>query len=1202
MVNFTYEWGRAFLKRWIGEYITISKVALYYALASIHTLCFPSKYMLLVLVPLLHFALFSVHGPLPHADRLLNTTLHEHGYSLVARQQSNTGYISVLDNFKDGFRVMRCDHSLLGGEWFPQKGHTSNFREPIYAIFVMLEAVRLMEPESGPQRIYNGQETALVVGLGIGTTPSALIAHGVAATIVELDPVVHDFASRYFQLPSNHTPAIEDAIDFVERNKGHKAYDYIIHDVFTGGAEPIDLFTFEFLDGLKQLLEPTGNVAINYAGDLRLPSAFLVIKTVLAVFPSCRLFREEAAPAEPSTTDFTNLVMFCQKVAGPFTFRKPVKADFLGSQARQHHLLPQHEVDQQLYAECCEQRFVRKNNTQDLNKAQLHSALGHWKVMRSVLPAATLSQCFGDIDSKSHLLSVLLNPHPAQQKQREREREREIFTSMTDFRSRFKPFFRRSSTATTTSSKSSASSTIIGSLGLSERRGHSKTSLLLSRQRGKSPAETIHEGHPPSLPPPPLPSDPVPAVELQSASNDPLQTPNTSLETPRLTPLEKINPTLTLEEPTPDLPAIDSRTDPPLESASTSDTVPSIPTSRSLVLPRRQSLASNTQSHFLETLLESDKPTSDAGASDNTAPGPFPPSTNMLYRKIWVRKPNASATMVTIGEEDLVDDARDMILKKYANSLGRQFDAPDVTLRIIPRDSARRHGKGERALGPEEQLSRALDDYFPGGQHVDEALVIDVPRRTPKHSPRIPVQYYTTDEHRPSESGNDYFPTVPLQGQHSPRLASNLPAHDSAFSSKPHSMGILSSGQPPPLPSPGQLSAWHSTTGQMRSQRPRHTRQSTASPKVLGMVKSATHDNLKSHPNNPPQPPPLPSPQVPSDGQPLIDRAATPPRVSSPRPPKAKKVKQPMNSTSKLPAGLLDGTVPPINVLIVEDNIINLKLLEAFMKRLKVRWHTAMNGREAVNKWRQGGFHLVLMDIQLPVMNGLDATKEIRRLERLNKIGVFSNSASSTPTFANSIEALGAGEGGEDGAPEGEDSLMNTALFKSPVIIVALTASSLQSDRHEALAAGCNDFLTKPVNFVWLERKVMEWGCMQALIDFDGWRKWKDFSQTTTQQANTTTATNKVSPSSNPKNENKTSLSPKDAAGGGNGMNGNLKGERKKSLSLLTTGGGAGGAGGAGKKEKEKEKRLLGGGDVGNNTSGSGSEGSGNGSGVTAGT
>ena len=182
-----------------------------------------------------------------------------------------------------------------------------------------------------------------------------------------------------------------------------------------------------------------------------------------------------------------------------------------------------------------------------------------------------------------------------------------------------------------------------------------------------------------------------------------------------------------------------------------------------------------------------------------------------------------------------------------------------------------------------------------------------------------------------------------------------------------------------------------------------------------------------------------------------------PPRQQSPgprpKPPANKRSKKVVNQTSQAPGSVRDGAVPPINVLIVEDNIINLRLLEAFMKRLKVRWSTAMNGRDAVTKWREGGFHLVLMDIQLPVMNGLDATKEIRRLERVNSIGVFSDSASTTPTFGN-------GEG-VNGVPRMEDSLMNTALFKSPVIIVALTASSLQSDRHEALAAGCNDFLTK---------------------------------------------------------------------------------------------------------------------------------------------
>lgn len=114
-------------------------------------------------------------------------------------------------------------------------------------------------------------------GLGIGTTPSALIAHGINTTIVEIDPVVYDYATRYFNLPSNHTKIIEDATVFVDmmeaKGAERKTYDYIIHDVFTGGAEPVELFTEEFLRGLSNSLSVNGVIAIA-SSSLRYQSQF----------------------------------------------------------------------------------------------------------------------------------------------------------------------------------------------------------------------------------------------------------------------------------------------------------------------------------------------------------------------------------------------------------------------------------------------------------------------------------------------------------------------------------------------------------------------------------------------------------------------------------------------------------------------------------------------------------------------------------------------------------------------------------------------------------------------------------------------------------------------------------------------------------------------------------------------------------------
>ena len=433
----------------------------------------------------------------------------------------------------------------------------------------------------------------------------------------------------------------------------------------------------------------------------------------------------------------------------------------------------------------------------------------------------------------------------------------------------------------------------------------------------------------------------------------------------------------------------------------------------------------------------------------------------MGSRKIWVKRAGASATLVKVQNEDLVDDVRDMILKKYSNSLGRSFDAPDVVIRIVPRAHPQQHlHEAERLLEPDEPIGKTIDSYYPGGQTVEEALLIEVPRRTPKASPRVAnhLQHYY-GEIDPTEAGG-YFPPMPMMSPSQISLNGNNGV-------QPHAISVLTTGKIPSLPSP---------TGRARPNyhhRPRTTRHNTSSPTLIqnGSTTNAngtllrprgTRSRGNSDVSDPskgaPIPPPLPTPPAADSNQIITSTVNAFPSsigsgIISPRQvtqPKAlRKFKKELSGP---PGNLPDGSsIPPINCLIVEDNIINLKLLEAFMKRLRVRWATALNGREALTKWRQGGFHLVLMDIQLPVMNGLEATKEIRRLERVNGIGVFSSSVSaSTAKERQASDGVGS-----------EDLLGKSELFKSPVIIVALTASSLQSDRHEALAAGCNDFLTK---------------------------------------------------------------------------------------------------------------------------------------------
>ncbi|TPX44762.1 hypothetical protein SeMB42_g04222 [Synchytrium endobioticum] len=136
-----------------------------------------------------------------------------------------------------------------------------------------------------------------------------------------------------------------------------------------------------------------------------------------------------------------------------------------------------------------------------------------------------------------------------------------------------------------------------------------------------------------------------------------------------------------------------------------------------------------------------------------------------------------------------------------------------------------------------------------------------------------------------------------------------------------------------------------------------------------------------------------------------------------------------------------------LNVLLVEDNLVSQSILSTYLTHRGVQIVVASNGSEAVKIWARSKFHIVLMDIAMPIMDGIEATWRIRRIEQ-----------------------------------ECQNAMQESSVF-SETVIVALTASTLPTNRDRALAAGCNDYLQKPITFAYLERKLAQWGSMTALIE-----------------------------------------------------------------------------------------------------------------------
>ncbi len=120
------------------------------------------------------------------------------------------------------------------------------------------------------------------------------------------------------------------------------------------------------------------------------------------------------------------------------------------------------------------------------------------------------------------------------------------------------------------------------------------------------------------------------------------------------------------------------------------------------------------------------------------------------------------------------------------------------------------------------------------------------------------------------------------------------------------------------------------------------------------------------------------------------------------------------------PAGADPGQpLPALNILLVEDSPDNRTITMAYLRDTPYRVETAENGAVAYEKFTTGQYDLVLMDRQMPVMDGLEATRAIRAWELTN--------------------------------------------HRPPTPILALTASALKGDQEKCEAAGCTAYLTKPI-------------------------------------------------------------------------------------------------------------------------------------------
>jgi CheY-like chemotaxis protein len=129
----------------------------------------------------------------------------------------------------------------------------------------------------------------------------------------------------------------------------------------------------------------------------------------------------------------------------------------------------------------------------------------------------------------------------------------------------------------------------------------------------------------------------------------------------------------------------------------------------------------------------------------------------------------------------------------------------------------------------------------------------------------------------------------------------------------------------------------------------------------------------------------------------------------------------------------------PLSILICDDNVVNQKVAARLLNQMGYRADVAANGLQALETMERKPYDFVFMDVQMPEMGGLEATREIRQRQQLK---------------------------------------LDFPNYKSSIVIVAMTASAMIGDREKCLQAGMDDYIAKPVRLEDIRTLIERWGAI----------------------------------------------------------------------------------------------------------------------------